>query len=79
MWPATCSTCRDSSPTDAIAGIFGSYGWSKGAEKQMRPRLEEAGFEMIADDFLVKYRPTAEDLEAAEAWGRDFAAAVKAR
>lgn len=66
-------------PEGRAAGIFGSYGWSKGAEKQMRPRLEEAGFEVIADDFLVKFRPTAEDLEAAEAWGREFAAAVKAR
>jgi len=66
-------------PEGRAAGIFGSYGWSKGAEKQMRPRLEEAGFEVVADDFLVKFRPTAEDLEAAEAWGREFAAAVKAR
>ena len=66
-------------PEGRVAGIFSSYGWSKGAEKQIRPRLEEAGFEVIAEDFLVKYRPTAEDLTAAEAWGRDFAAAVKAR
>jgi flavorubredoxin len=45
----------------------------------MRSRLEEAGFEIIADDFLVKFRPTAEDLEAAEVWGRAFAETVKAR
>ena len=66
-------------PEGRMAGIFGSYGWSKGAEKQMRSRLEEAGFEIIADDFLVKFRPTAEDLEAAEVWGRAFAETVKAR
>lgn len=66
-------------PEGRIAGIFGSYGWSKGAEKQMRPRLEEAGFEVVADDFLVKFRPGPEDLEAAEAWGRAFAETVKAR
>ncbi len=66
-------------PEGRMAGIFGSFGWSKGAEKQMRSRLEEAGFEIIADDFLVKFRPTAEDLEAAEVWGRAFAETVKAR
>ncbi len=66
-------------PEGRIAATFGSYGWSKGAEKQMRARLEEAGFEIAADDFLVKFRPTAEDLEAAEAWGREFAETVKAR
>ena len=66
-------------PAGRAAATFGSYGWSKGAEKQMRPRLEEAGFEIVADDFLVKFRPTAEDLSAAEAWGRELAATIKAR
>jgi flavorubredoxin len=66
-------------PKDRIAATFGSYGWSKGAEKQMRARLEEIGFELPIEDFLVKFRPTAEDLEAAEAWGKAVAEAVKAR
>jgi len=65
-------------PENRIAGIFGSYGWSKGAEKQMRTRLEEIGFEVPFDDFLVKFRPTEEDRSAAEAWGREIAAGVKA-
>jgi flavorubredoxin len=66
-------------PTDRIAATFGSYGWSKGAEKQMRAQLEEIGFELPLEDFLVKFRPTDEDLVAAEAWGRTIAEAVKAR
>ena len=66
-------------PTDRIAATFGSYGWSKGAEKEMRARLEEIGFELPLEDFLVKFRPTAEDLDAAEAWGREIAEAVKAK
>ena len=66
-------------PTDRLAATFGSYGWSKGAEKQMRERLEAIGFEMPFDDFLVKYRPTAVDLAAAEEWGRAIAEAVKAK
>lgn len=66
-------------PAGRAAAVFGSYGWSKGAEKQMRPRLEEAGFEIVADDFLVKFRPGPDELAAAEAWGRAFAETVKAR
>ena len=66
-------------PTDRIAATFGSYGWSKGADKEMRTRLEEIGFELPFEDFLVKFRPSAEDLTAAEAWGREIGEAVKAR
>lgn len=66
-------------PVGRIGGIFGSYGWSKGAEKQVRERMDAIGIELVADDFLVKFRPTEDDLAAAEAWGRQIAEAVKAR
>lgn len=65
-------------PEGRLAATFGSYGWSKGAEKQMRERLTEIGFELPFDDFLVKFRPTPDDLDAAEAWGRAIAEAVRA-
>ncbi len=66
-------------PVGRIGGIFGSYGWSKGAEGQVREMLDRIGIEIVVDDFLVKFRPTDEDLAAAEAWGRQIAEAVKAR
>ncbi|MHB1324249.1 MAG: FprA family A-type flavoprotein [Coriobacteriia bacterium] len=66
-------------PVGRIGGVFGSYGWSKGAEGQMREMLDRIGIELVADDFLVKFRPTEEDLAAAEEWGRQIAEAVKAR
>lgn len=66
-------------PKGMIAGLFGSYGWSKGAEKQMREALEPIGFEIPFEDFLVKAKPTAADLTAAEAWGRAIGEEVKAR
>ncbi|HET6351462.1 MAG TPA: FprA family A-type flavoprotein [Coriobacteriia bacterium] len=59
-------------PADKIAGVFGSYGWSSGATKQMQGRLEEIGFGMPEPDFTEKFRPTAEDLDAARQWGRAF-------
>lgn len=66
-------------PAGRLAATFGSFGWGGGAIKQMRDRLEKAGFELFPDDFGVKFRPTAEDLAAAERWGREIGEAVRAR
>ena len=66
-------------PKDKLAGAFGSFGWSGGATKQMRGRLEEIGFELPLGDLTCKYKPSAEDLEAARQWGAEFATLVKAR
>lgn len=65
-------------PTGRIAATFGSYGWSKGAEKQMRARLEEIGFDMPLDDYLVKFRPEADDFAEVTEWASQLAEAVKA-
>lgn len=59
-------------PEGKIAGVFGSYGWSSGATKQMKGRLEDIGFGMPEPDFTQKFRPTDDDLAAARAWGRRF-------
>ncbi|MDI6692294.1 MAG: FprA family A-type flavoprotein [Anaerosomatales bacterium] len=66
-------------PAGRLAAAFGSFGWGGGAIKQMRERLEKAGFELLADDFGVKFRPTADDLAAAERWAREIGEAVRAR
>ena len=66
-------------PKDKIGGAFGSFGWSSGATKQITARLEEMGFEMPIEDLTVKYRPTAEQLDEARAWGVQFGEAVLAR
>lgn len=60
-------------PSGKIAGVFGSYGWSSGACAQMSGRLEEIGFELLGEPFTQKYRPTAEEIESARAWGASFA------
>lgn len=66
-------------PPGKIAGTFGSYGWSSGATKQMDERLLEIGFEMPHDSFTQKYKPSAEELQAAREWGAQFAKTVKER
>ena len=64
-------------PAGKIAGAFGSYGWSSGACKQMMERLETIGFEIPFEPYTQKYRPSAEEIEAAREWGAQYARAVK--
>jgi anaerobic nitric oxide reductase flavorubredoxin len=66
-------------PKDKLAGVFGSYGWSSGATKQMRGRLEEIGFEVPTPDFTCKFKPLPDDIAAARAWGREMGELVIAK
>jgi anaerobic nitric oxide reductase flavorubredoxin len=61
-------------PSGKLAGVFGSYGWSSGATKQMAARLE-----VPENELTCKYHPALEDLAAARQWGRTYAELVKAR
>lgn len=66
-------------PPGKVAGTFGSYGWSSGATKQMDAMLTQIGFEMPFPSYTQKYRPSAEELQAAREWGAQFARLVKER
>ncbi len=66
-------------PVDRMAAFFGSFGWGGGAVKQMRERVTAIGLEAPLEDFSEKFKPTSDDLTAAEAWGRQIGEAVKAR
>lgn len=59
-------------PKNKIAGVFGSYGWSSGATKEMTARLENVGFQMPEPDFTIKYKPSDDEIEAARQWGATF-------
>lgn len=65
-------------PAGKLGGAFGSYGWSSGACKQISGQLEAIGFELPFEPYTQKYRPSADEVQAARAWGAQFAAAVKA-
>ncbi|MDO9557224.1 MAG: FprA family A-type flavoprotein, partial [Coriobacteriia bacterium] len=65
-------------PAGKRGAVFGSYGWGGGAVKQMAERMTAIGFTMPLEPFAEKFRPTAEDLAAAHAWGREIGKAVKA-
>jgi anaerobic nitric oxide reductase flavorubredoxin len=66
-------------PKDKIAGVFGSYGWSSGATKQMAARLGEIGLELPEKELTCKYRPLPDDLQSAKEWGATFGELVKAK
>ena len=64
-------------PPAKTAAVFGSYGWSGGACEQMGAKLEAMGMELPVTAFTVKFRPTADDLEAARAWGAELARSIR--
>ncbi len=60
------------------AAMFGSYGWSGGALKELRHLAEGLKWEIV-DSFEFAGGPTKEDLKKAEEFGAKFALAVKSR
>ena len=55
------------------AAAFGSYGWSGESAKVLREKMEDAGFEIVADDIRVNWTPDKEADEAAIDYGRQLA------
>jgi flavorubredoxin len=54
------------------AAIFGSYGWSGGAEKRIRNIVEPLKWE-VTSCFIFQGGPTDEDLKNALTFGKEFA------
>jgi len=65
-------------PSGRVVASFGSYGWSSGATKEVDDRLAAMGIEVAQTPYTQKFRPTADELEAARAWAVEFAGKVKA-
>ncbi|MCM8779214.1 MAG: flavodoxin domain-containing protein [Candidatus Omnitrophica bacterium] len=60
-------------PKNRLAGVFGSYGWSGGAVKEIEKILQETGIEIVQPSLSVQYLPTPEELKKCFDMGRDFA------
>ncbi|MGI6235530.1 MAG: MBL fold metallo-hydrolase [Christensenellales bacterium] len=48
------------------AAVFGSYGWSGEGNKELREILTKAGFDVVAPEMRINWKPKAEDLTGAE-------------
>lgn len=79
LFPAMQSTLEEAAikrVTGKRAAIFGSYGWSGGAEKKIRKIIEPLKWE-VADTFIFRGGPTDDDLKAALEFGSTFANSLK--
>ncbi len=63
-------------PKNRVAAIFGSYGWSGGAEKAIERILTETGIEVIRPPLSFKYVPDQNELNRCREFGKDFADAL---
>ncbi|MBB6217125.1 flavorubredoxin [Anaerosolibacter carboniphilus] len=59
-------------PRNKIDASFGSYGWGKSAIANIERKLKEAGIQLVKEGLQVKYVPTAEDLKACYAYGKEM-------
>ncbi len=64
-------------PVNRLGAAFGSYGWSKGAVKNIEAKLEAAGLTLAGEGLEQLWVPDAEELESCYEWGRALGRAVK--
>ncbi len=67
---------RTIKPRGKMVAIFGSYGWGGGVAKEIKARMQPAGFEII-DSLEVQGPPRRENLEKATSFGKTVANKVK--
>lgn len=60
-------------PQNLIGGVFGSYGWSGEAARQIKDILTEMKIELVADELRIKYVPDNEALAQCFAFGKQIA------
>ncbi|MGB3491934.1 MAG: flavin reductase, partial [Elainellaceae cyanobacterium] len=64
-------------PTDKLAGVFGSFGWSGEAIEYLEDKLKDAGYNFAFDPIRVKFKPTDAVLQMCEEAGTDFVQSIK--
>jgi anaerobic nitric oxide reductase flavorubredoxin len=66
-------------PQNKLWSFFGSYGWGKGAVKDMTEAAKKAGFVVRESAIEVRFVPDAQDLKQCFELGKQIAAEVKAK
>ena len=56
--------------------LFGSYGWSGEAVKNLSNRLKDLKVNLFEKEFRVVFVPTKQDLADAKEFGREFAKGI---
>ncbi len=64
-------------PVKKIGAAFGSHGWGGGAVPLLEKGLQEAGVEVVQEGLALAWRPSAEELARAAAFGQAFGQRVR--
>jgi len=64
-------------PKGKIWAFFGSYGWGKGAVKQMMETAQKSNFEVYKHTIEIQYVPTEKELKECFNFGRELAQKLK--
>lgn len=59
-------------PRDKIGAAFGSYGWGKGAVKNIENKMKESRISLVKEGLEVRYVPTEEDLKKCFEYGKEI-------
>eukprot|EP00727_Mastigamoeba_balamuthi_P007135 m51a1_g3041 putative type a (410) ;mRNA; r:932492-933996 len=62
---------------DHVVGVFGSYGWSGEATKNIAQRLTQLRFKMPVEPLAVRFKPSKEVLAKVDEWATAYATAFK--
>lgn len=60
-------------PQNKIGAAFGSFGWGGGAKRLIEEEIKSAGIELIKNDIDYNYKPTKDELEKAQEFGKNIA------
>ncbi|MBU1727654.1 MAG: flavodoxin domain-containing protein [Candidatus Omnitrophica bacterium] len=64
-------------PKNRVAACFGSYGWAGGAVKNIEGIMQEAGIDLAAQGYQVKYVPDEDEMKRCYEFGAEFAKKVQ--
>ena len=64
-------------PKNLIGAVFGSYGWSGEAVKQLEAIMTDMKIELVAESVSATYRPDAETLKKCVEMGKRIAEKLK--
>jgi flavorubredoxin len=59
------------------ASAFGSYGWSGEGVPHIMERLGQCKLNVFGDGFRVRFKPSADDIACARAYGHDFGSSIR--
>ncbi|MDR1043201.1 MAG: FprA family A-type flavoprotein [Clostridiales Family XIII bacterium] len=59
------------------ASAFGSYGWSGEGVPHIMERLGQCKLNVFGDGFRVRFKPSADDVARARAYGHDFGSSIR--